>query len=169
MDEHPISRLGDALQLGNTITLQLRRKRVQGRAASAWATDALAALAEATSPAWGAISSSEEYNAKVMSDGPGMAAVGRDFGRYIPGVFTANFFGPPYVDLIGWERLLAAAGARSVDKGVLITTGNDPGQWNSDERGRRDDELLAHLGREHFFSKTAMPARTVAPNWSLGQ
>jgi len=165
VDEHPVSRLGDALQLGNTIALQLRRKRVQGQPVSAWATDAFEALAETTSPASGAISSSDEYNAKVMSDGPGVAAVGRDFGRYLPGAFTANFFGPPYVELIGRARLLAAPRARAVDAGVLITAGDDPAQWDSAERQECDDELLAHLGREYFFSKTAMPATTVAPDW----
>lgn len=166
VDERRVSPLGDALQLGNTLALQLRRSRVQGKPASAWAVGAMHDLAGTTSPAWGAISSGEEYDAKVMSDGAGVATVGRDFGRYLPGLFTANFFGRPYVDLIGRERLLAVRGARPVDDGVLIMAGEDPAEWNSAERRSREDELLEHLGREHFFSKTAMPAMTRAPDWT---
>jgi hypothetical protein len=165
VDEWPVSPLGDALQLGNTVTLQLRRARVQGRPARVWAASVFEALAAATAPAWGAVWAREEYDAKVMSDGPGVAAIGRDFGRFLPGLFTVNFFGPPYVDLIGRERLLGAPGARAVGDGVLIAAGDDPSAWAGEERRRRDDELLDHLGREFFFAKTAMPARTRAPDW----
>jgi hypothetical protein len=39
-----------------------------------------------------------------MSESPRAEAVGRDFGRYLPGVFWLNFFGPDYTDRIGPER-----------------------------------------------------------------
>ena len=96
----------------------------------------------------------------------GFAAVGRDFGRFLPGLFTANFFGRPYVELIGRERLLTAPGARALGDGVLITAGDDPAEWDSAERRARDHALLECLGPEHFFSKTAMPAETRAPSWT---
>jgi hypothetical protein len=87
-------------------------------------------------PAWGAVSSREEYDAKVMSDGPGVAAIGRDFGRFLPGLFTLNFFGPPWVDLVGRERLLGAPGARAVGDGVLIAAGDDPSGTRAPDWGR---------------------------------
>jgi hypothetical protein len=168
VDERRFPPIGDSLQLGNTVALQLRRARVQGRSVDAWASDVLEELAHATAPAWGAVSAGDEYDAKVMSDGPGVRAIGRDFGRYLPGLFTVNFFGRPYVDLIGRERLLAAPGVRvkAVDDGVLIAAGEDPRAWSEPGQRRSEERLIEHLGRQYFFSKGDMPASPVAPNWA---
>jgi hypothetical protein len=108
VDEYPFSRIGGALILANDISLQIRRARIERRSASEWALAVFRELCERTSPAWGSVCDSGEYWAKVMSDGPTIAAVGRDFGRYLPGIFSANFFGAPYVELLGRERLLDA-------------------------------------------------------------
>lgn len=67
IDERIVAPLGGALTLGNHVTFQLRRARVQGQPAARWAKHLFEELVEATSPAWGAISGGEEYDAKVMS------------------------------------------------------------------------------------------------------
>ena len=166
VDERAVTPRGDALVLPNDVTFQLRRARVQGQPAATWANVVLEEIAASTTPVWGAISAGSEYDAKVMSDGPGFAAIGRDFGRFLPGLFSVNFFGPPYVDLIGRRRLLDAPGAREVGEGVLITVADDPRQWDAPAHREREDAVLDHLGREYFFSKTAMPSLTKAPDWS---
>jgi hypothetical protein len=158
IDERPFWRIGGALTLRNHISLQIRRAKVERRAAGEWALDVLRELCERTSPTWGSVYDIDEYDAKVMSDGPGVAAVGRDFARFLPGVFAANFFGAPYVELIGRERLLGAPGAEvaAVDDGVLVV--RDGGR-------EADDRLLDHLGREHFFAKPHPPDPSRAPAW----
>jgi hypothetical protein len=168
VDERRIARAGDALLLANSVALDLRRARVHGTAAGAWAARVFEEIAERTAPAWGAVSASDEYWAKVMEGPPGAVAVGRDFGRYLPGIFTANFFGRPYTDLIGRDRLLNAPAPRveSVDAGVLVVLGDDPREWDSIDRRRLDDEVVEYLGREFFFSKQDMPGTTVAPDWA---
>jgi hypothetical protein len=167
VDERPFWRIGGALTLRNHISLQIRRAKVERRAAGEWALDVFRALCERTSPAWGSICDTAEYGAKVMSDGPGVAAVGRDFGRYLPGVFSANFFGAPYVELIGRERLLDAPAEEvaAVDAGVLVARDSDPREWDRPEREDADRRLLDHLGREHFFAKPHPPDPSRAPAW----
>lgn len=92
--------------------------------------------------------------------------MGRDFGRFLPGLFTSNFFGPPYVELIGREQLLSAPAARAVGDGVLITIGDDPRDWDTPQQREREEAVLDHLGHEYFFSKTAMAETTKAPPWT---
>ena len=168
IDEDPFARMGGALLMGNRISLQIRRARVMGKLAARWAETVFEDLCGRTSPAWGAVRSSEEYEAKVMSDGPTIAAVGRDFSRFLPGLFTANFFGAPYAELIGRDRLLTAPGARAdiVDEGVLLIVGDDPGAWETAARQETEQRLLNHLGREHFFLKDHAWQKTRAPDWS---
>jgi hypothetical protein len=103
----------------------------------------------------------------VMSDGPAIAAVGRDFGRYLPGVFSANFFGVPYVELLGRERLLDAPAQEvwPLDAGILAVRDTAPHAWDSPAREQADQRLLDHLGREHFFAKPHPPDVSRAPDW----
>jgi hypothetical protein len=167
VDEQPFSRIGGALILANDITLQIRRAKIERRSASEWALDVFRQLCERTSPAWGSVCDSGEYWAKVMSDGPTIAAVGRDFGRYLPGIFSANFYGPRYVELIGRERLLDAPAQEvaPVDAGILAVRDTAPQAWNSSAREHADQRLLDHLGREHFFAKPHPPDPSRAPDW----
>ena len=167
VDEQPFSRIGGALVLANHISLQIRRARIERRPASEWALDVFRELCERTSPAWGSVCDSGEYWAKVMSDGPTIAAVGRDFGRYLPAIFSANFFGARYVELIGRERLLDAPAQEvaPVDAGILAVRDTAPQAWNSPAREQADRRLLDHLGREYFFAKPHPPERSHAPDW----
>jgi hypothetical protein len=76
-----------------------------------------------------------EYWAKVMSDGPSIAAVGRDFGRFLPGVFWLNFFGRRYRALLGEQRLRStpADAVMAVDDGVLVALAPKPWGWDTPE------------------------------------
>lgn len=118
----------------------------------------------------GAIRSTDEYAAKVMSDGPTIFAIGRDFARFLPGIFTANFFGDRYCALIGSDRLLSAppSRVRRVDDGILLALGEDPAEWCSPERAEAEQAVVAHLGRELFFSKAHSSEPTRAPDWTSG-
>ena len=167
IDQRPFARVGGALILANHVTLQIRGARVEQRPAGEWAMDVFRELCERTSPAWGAVHDSAEYDAKVMSDGPQIAAVGRDFARYLPGVFAANFFGARYVELMGRERLLESPAEEvgPVDGGVLVVVDADPEAWDRPERKHADQRMLDHLGREYFFAKPRPPDASRAPDW----
>lgn len=130
VDQIVLSPLGLKHNLGNSVSLQVRRAKVEGIAGPEWLRAAFETLCGDLSPAWGAAHHPAEYWSKVMSDEPPVRPVGRDFGRFLPGVFWLNFFGRPYVDLLGEQRLRSAPNAEPVGDGVLVAVGDDPRQWD---------------------------------------
>ena len=66
---------------------------------------------------------SEEHDEKnMMDDQTWVEAIGMNITAAVPGLYWLNFFGPPYVDLMGRERLLSAARLR----------GEACGRWRAD-------------------------------------
>lgn len=167
VDERVVSPLGRATDLGNTIGLQIRRPKVAGRKATDWSFEVFQALCGRLSPAWGWAGHPGGYWAKVMTEAPSIRAVGRDFGRYLPGVFWLNFFGRPYRQLIGEERLRStpASQVAMVDHGVLIGLGLEPTDWDTAEYATAEQRVRDHLGAQVFYSKAEPDRPTVAPQW----
>lgn len=102
-----------------------------------------------------------------MSDPPRIEAIGRDFGRFLPGVFWLNFFGHRYRQMIGDERLRSAPAEEVavIDDGVLIAIAGDPAAWDTPEYAVCEQRIRSHLGAELFFSKAEPERLTVAPDW----
>jgi hypothetical protein len=155
LDELVLSPLGDRKNLGNGIHVQVRRGAVQGRPGGAWLRDLFTALCGRLSPAWGWAGSPAEYWARAMSEAPAVQAVGRDFGRHLPGLFWLNFFGGRLRQAIGDERLLSAPAplVRRLDGGVLLGLAGDPGAWDSPGRRAAEEAVRRHLGDGLFFSR----------------
>jgi hypothetical protein len=166
IDSEPLRRMrsGKAL-LGNGLAVQVRRAKVEGRAATEWAYEAFERLCAVQSPYWGSVRTGAEYQDKVMSKRGRIEAVGRDFSRYLPGLFAANHFGPEYVDLIGRDRLLGvpSATASPVGDGVQVTLSDDPTAWDSPEYRRAEEAVLDHVGREYFYDAENPDRDSVAP------
>jgi hypothetical protein len=150
-----MKRRGEGRDFGNHIALQVRRARVEQSSGDVWLREAFAELCRRLSPAWGSAHQSAEYWAKVMQTEPSIRAVGRDFARYLPGLFWLNFFGPRYCELLGAERLLTtpAHSVAAVGDGVLVALADDPGSWTTDAYANAERAARAHLGARHFFSK----------------
>jgi hypothetical protein len=167
VDEKPLARMGDRLLLGNSITLQLRRAKIEGRAAGEWAAAVFERLCERTRPVWGGVVALNEYDAKVMSDGPGLAAIGRDFSRFLPGLFAVNFFGRRYRGLIADRGVREMEQVRTSDigDGLLVELSRDPRDWEEPERRALERRVLEALGSDLFFSKISPDAPTRAPDW----
>lgn len=167
VDEWVVSPLGTTRQLGNSIALQVRRSRVEGKAGSRWLEETVRALCDRLSPAWGVVCQEAEYWAKAMSDGPTIEAVGRDFGRHLPGVFWLNFFGRPYRQLLGDDRLRQTPARRVqvIDDGVLVRIGDEPGDWVTPDYAAVERQVRDHLGPELFFSKSEPDRVGVVPDW----
>jgi hypothetical protein len=166
VDEMVVSPLGARQQLGNRIALQVRRAKVGRSPGSTWLTEAFEFLCARLSPAWGWAGNAHEYWAKVMSDSPRVEAVGRDFGRFLPGVFWVNFFGRRYHELIGDDRLRSAPEmVKVIGDGVLIAIAGDPATWDTPEYAITEQRVRSHLGTELFFAKAEPDRLTVAPDW----
>jgi hypothetical protein len=145
VDEQVVSSLGTTTRLGNTIALQVRRPKIEGQAAADWAQTAFKTFCKQFSPVWGGGGHPAEYWAKVMTEQPPIRALGWDLGRFLPAVLWLNFFGRPYRQLIGEDRL------QSTPASLVIPT---------DQQKVRD-----HLGANLFFSKPEPHRPTIAPQW----
>src|SRR5215211_4977297 len=165
VDQLVLSPVGAAKQLGNAVALQVRRPTVERRPGRDWLDSAFTALSGALGPAWGYAAHAGEYWAKVMSEPPRIQAIGRDFGRHLPGLFWLNFFGRRYRELIGEQRLASAPAARlaAVDGGMLISLGPDPLAWDTAEYAIAEQRVRDHLGTQLFFSKAEPERPTIAP------
>jgi hypothetical protein len=153
VDEFVVRTLGTRTLLANAIALQLRRATIAGQPGREWLANALETLCAQLSPAWGYAGHAGEYWAKVMSVSPHIEAVGRDFGRHLPGVFWINFFGRRYTELIGPDRFasLPAGLVATVSEGTLVRIGDDPLGWGTSDYAIEERRIRDHLGRELFF------------------
>lgn len=169
IDEMVVSPLGNKRQLGNCISLQVRRSKVAGMPGALWARQTFEQLCCRLSPVWGWAGQPAEYWAKVMTDTPRIEAIGRDFGRFLPGLFWLNFFGERYGELIGPARLnsVPADEAKIVDRGTLVVLNNDPTTWDTPEYFSVEETIRNHLGASLFFLKSEPDRLTFAPEWDI--
>jgi hypothetical protein len=157
LDQLVLSPLGARKQLGNGVAVQVRRPTVERRPGTEWLSSAFTSLTE-LSPAWGYAAHAGEYWAKVMSDPPRIEAAGRDFGRFLPGLFWLNFFGRRYRELIGADRFTSLPAG-------LASLGDDPLAWDTPEYAILEQRLRDHLGPSLFYSKADPTRHTVAPDF----
>lgn len=139
---------------------------VEGKATAEWARAFFRAFAAAVPLRYGQARTRAEFDAKNMvREKRSTRAVGVNLKRALPGLYWMNFLGRDYLDLIGPERFSAvpAPFVEDLDAGVCIGLDEDPGRWSADEYRQREDALLAHLGREYFFSKADPERSTKAP------
>lgn len=168
LDQQSVRWDGPTCHLGNTIRMEVRRPRVQGISSTRWLREATQSLCQALSPAWASARHPGEHWAKVMSDGPRVEELGRDFGRYLPGVFWLNFFGPPYRDLVGVTRLRAAPGRwiAMVGGGAVVEVDSNPRAWDTPSYAVAEQRIRDHLGPNLFFSKGEPSRKGRAPDWN---
>ena len=110
--------------------------------------------------------SAEWYAKNMLLDG-GLRAIGVDMSRYLPGLYWLNWFGAPYCELMGRERLLSAPAfdAIALGDGVLLQVDERPDDWDSSDT--RYARVLEHVGDRYFFLRNNPGRRTVAPDFGL--
>ena len=168
VDEYALAPLGREWIFGNDVALQIRRSQVEGVDAATWAGAVFRALCNALRPFHGDVHASDEWDTKNMShEGGGLEAMGVDISRHLPGLYWLNFFGRPYCDLMGRERLLSAPAAevREVGDGVVLRMADDPRQWASPEYKAVERRVLDHIGPQYFFSRDQPNRKTTAPDF----
>ncbi len=141
---------------------------VEGRAASVWARAIFEALVIRLPIRYGNAHLDEEYCAKNMiDDETGVRAIGANVADAIPGLYWLNYFGAPYVELMGRERLLSSPAyeVKPAGDGVLLALDSSASAWQSAAYREREQETIAHLGKQFFFSRLDPDRKTVAPDF----
>jgi hypothetical protein len=155
LDQLVLSPLGARKQLGNAVALQVRRPTVERLPGKEWLSSAFDSLTADLAPVWGYAAHPAEYWAKVMTEAPRIEATGRDFGRFLPGLFWLNFFGHRYAELLGADRFPAG----------VVSLGDDPLAWDTPEYAILEQRARDHLGPELFYSKAEPDRPTVVPDF----
>jgi len=170
-DEYVLAPSAGWWLFANEVCLQVRRGTVEQTAAAAWSAQVCEALCAALSPLHADVHAWDEYDAKNLDhEGGGTEAVGVDVSRHLPGIYWLNFFGKPYCELIGRDRLLSAPASevRALDDGVLLRLADDPLEWASPAYKAVERRVLDYIGPAYFFSKDEPGRRTIAPTFDLG-
>ncbi|MEX1027030.1 MAG: hypothetical protein WD049_03345 [Candidatus Paceibacterota bacterium] len=111
---------------------------------------------------------SEEFNAKNMvSDENGTRAIGVQLDDALPGIYWLNYFGSPYMKLIGRHRLLSvpAHDVREISDGVFMALDATPMGWASDGYKANERAVIEHIGWHYVFSRAEPDRKTVAPDF----
>lgn len=110
----------------------------------------------------------QEFDVKNISRSEGgTEAIGVDLTEALPGLYWLNYFGPPYVKLIGRERLLSAPAfeVAPIGNGVIVALDASAEAWRSAAYQQREQAVIEHLGKEYFFSRHEPERKTVAPDF----
>jgi hypothetical protein len=165
----PARPIGRTWVWSNSIGGRLSARRVEGIDRQAWVCQLAEQLTTTTTILWGAAYLHPEFASSNLDTSQGMRAIGRDVRTALPGIYWLNIFGPPYVDLIGEQRLLdgtAKAATRSGDH-ITIRPYRDAEDWQSNEPARH--QLKVALGAEYFFDRNDPFRRYRAPDFGLAE
>jgi len=168
VDEHVVSSLGKTTRLGNAIALQIRRPRIEGQAAADWAETAFESLCDQFSPVWGGGGHPAEYWAKVMTEQPPIRALGWDLGRFLPAVFWLNFFGRPYRQLIGEDRLGSTPASQVIPADQGFSSGSAWSRRVGTQQTTRPQSRRYVTTSESAFS-SLKPSQTDPPSRLTGE
>ncbi len=137
---------------------------IDGQSPPEWAAAFLETLAGALPIRYGNARLEDEFTAKNMvDDATGLRAIGVKLTESLPGLYWLNYFGLPYLQLIG-EGVLSSAPAHRVQKvgaGILLVLDETPLAWMTAPYREREQVVLQHLGQRFFFSRDD-PGRVLA-------
>jgi hypothetical protein len=168
VDEYPLAPRLDGWFMGNRFAVSFSSDQIDGQTTAVLVRNAFEELVDTVPVDVGNARSNEEFRAKnMLSDANGVRAVGIDISRALPGLYWLNFFGQPYCELIGRDRLAHAPAEIVVEgkNGVLIGLSDNPDSWNTASYKSAEESVMNHLGRGYFFIKDEPDRRTVAPRF----
>ena len=156
VDEKPRVIVGGEMHWANAVVLQVRKKNVEAETGWKWLRETTEAFLELAGVCYAHSECVEEFFEKNMVfDQAGLRAVGTDVLRHLPGVYWLNYFGPPYVRLLGRERLLSTPTAETAARGegIEVLVAEEPDMWKAAEYERRVVSIRRYLGEGYFFWK----------------
>jgi hypothetical protein len=169
MDELAFAPSSGCYHWGNSICVQLANRDVDGELCTFARRLSLRLWKELD--AWfGHVRVSDEWDAKNMIIDRGtVMAIGQDVSRYLPGLYWLTFFGQPYVDLIGRERLriCPAFACEECGNGIAIQIAESPCDWSEAAYSAAEQRAREHLGPHYFFDRARPDRPTVAPDFGL--
>jgi hypothetical protein len=116
--------------------------------------------------AYGTVRADSEYEQQHRNPGSGDSYLGVKLGPHIPGVYYGNLFGRVIVRFFGEDRLQSCPAVRNErlsGGGWLLTTADNPSDWDTVVARRARDAVRSHLGERAFFDIRSPDRRTIHP------
>lgn len=154
----------------NSIGMELVDVRDIGtKSTTKWVEDFFSDAVERLSVRYGNAYDNREFEAKNMTrDANGVSAVGVRLASALPGLYWINFFGEPYVEMIGSDRFLSLPSGSATftsSGGVVVKLDDSPDSWESPDYRVAEQMIIQHLGSQYFFSREAPGRSTQAPDF----
>jgi hypothetical protein len=101
----------------------------------------------------------------MCTENGGLRAIGVDVAKYLPGLYWLNFFGFPYEELIGEQRLASAPAFQvgACGLGYIVMLSKDCHAWDAPETRLREESVRRHLGERYFFDRNQQLRETISP------
>jgi hypothetical protein len=166
VDKRRFLQVGDIWIWGNHISFQLRAKRIEGRSAAEFAEILFNELCSRLPVWYGHAEETKEFDAKNISrEGGGMAAIGVDISKALPGLYWLNFFGRHVVEEIGREKFAAvsAFSKKTIGDGIMLRAIRDPSGWQEPGQAEAEMNVMSTLGEQYFFLRSEPFRNTRSP------
>lgn len=163
-------KLREAWVFANTIEVDVYCEMVEDKRADDWSRSLLLHMCRAASIWYARIATwGEFFHKNLMQTERSWEPIGLDVSRGLPGLYWVNYFGAPYLKLIGRERLLSAPAwsVKDVGQGILLELDAESRRWETAAYKARERQVLEHVGSEYFFCKKAPRKKTVGPDFGL--
>ena len=154
----------------NCVSVEIDRATIEGTSSATWAYHFFQEAVGCLAIRYAKACLRKEFHAKnIISANTGVRAVGVNLDECLPGVYWLNFFGRPYTQLIGLDRLLSitAHEVRAIGEGVFVALNASPMAWKSDQYLATESSIIDQIGPEYVFSRTEPDRRKVAPKFRL--
>ena len=152
----------------NYVSVEIEQAVIEDETASKWAFSFFEQAVNRLPLRYARAHSSEEFAAKNMiSNGDGVRAAGVQLNRSLPGIYWLNYFGVPYMKLIGRDCLLSVSAydVREICGGVFVALDKTPAEWASEKYKTAEREVIEHIGHQFVFSRAEPDHEKVAPDF----
>jgi hypothetical protein len=144
------------------------RLSIEGQSVIPWTEGFFTRLVSVLPVRYAHCETQEEFDSKnLIKDGRGTRAVGIELEESIPGLYWLNYFGQPYVKMIGQKTLLSASAFQTLElpAGVIIKMSSAPTEWEDDSYRKREQSVVERVGAQFFFSKADSRREAIAPDF----
>jgi len=166
-DDWVFQPVGTAWIAGNSISIQVRAGIVEEKEAVIWIQECFSSCCRLLTPFYGFACATEEYESKNIFQKGGMVkAIGINLAKHLPGLYWLNYFGEPYVKMMGEPRLMSAPthDVTKIDStGVLFKLCPTPVEWLTPQYKSLESSVVQHLGKQYFFSRDHQDRNKVSP------
>lgn len=153
----------------NRLSIEIMdRMEIEGKDPVKWVWEFFESLSTLIHLRYGTAHSVEEFEAKnIDKAGGGRRALGVRLAKSLPGLYWLNYFGVPYVKIMGKDVLLTAPAydVRQIGEGILLALDSHPSNWYLSTYRDLENEVLKHIGPEFFFSRIDPNRKTRAPDF----